>query len=67
MWQISLHLKLILWQQTQDQLAVKKLEGRGKEYRLRSGDYRIVYRIEGTRLVVEVIRIGHRREVYKKK
>ena len=34
-------------------------------YRVRSGDYRIVYEIQDDRLVVLVIRIGHRREVYR--
>jgi mRNA interferase RelE/StbE len=35
-------------------------------WRLRIGDYRILYRIEDDRLVVLVIRIGHRREVYRR-
>jgi mRNA interferase RelE/StbE len=34
-------------------------------YRVRSGDYRIVYEVHDDRLVVLVIRIGHRREVYR--
>ena len=38
----------------------------GKEaYRIRQGDYRIVYTIADDVLVVEVIRVGHRREVYR--
>ena len=45
----------------------KKLEGGDKEYRIRTGDYRIVYRIEDAFLVIEVIQIGHRKDVYKKK
>jgi mRNA interferase RelE/StbE len=32
-------------------------------YRVRTGDYRIVYEVHDDRLVVLVIRIGHRREV----
>ncbi len=43
----------------------KKLEGSDKEYRIRSGDYRIIYRIEDAQLIIEVIRIGHRRAIYK--
>lgn len=44
----------------------KKLAA-GKEqlFRIRVGDYRIVYTVEHHRLVVLVIRIGHRREVYR--
>jgi mRNA interferase RelE/StbE len=34
-------------------------------YRIRVGDYRIIYEIIDNRLVVLVIRIGHRREVYR--
>ncbi len=38
----------------------------GKEaYRIRQGDYRMVYTIADDVLVVEVIRVGHRREVYR--
>jgi mRNA interferase RelE/StbE len=34
-------------------------------YRLRLGDYRILYEVYDRRLVVVVIRVGHRREVYR--
>lgn len=34
-------------------------------FRVRTGDYRIVYEIHDDHLVVVVIRIGHRREVYR--
>lgn len=33
--------------------------------RLRVGDYRIIYQIEDERLVVLIVRLGHRREVYR--
>ena len=42
-----------------------KLTGAEDIWRVRVGDYRIVYRIEEDRLVVLVIRIGHRRDVYR--
>jgi mRNA interferase RelE/StbE len=45
-------------------LGCKKLKGRKNQYRVRSGDYRIIYSIEDDSLVVEVIKIGHRRDVY---
>ncbi len=41
----------------------QKLAGQEK-YRLRQGDYRILYSIEDDRLVVIVVKVGHRREVY---
>jgi mRNA interferase RelE/StbE len=42
-----------------------KLVGAEDLYRIRSGDYRAVYRIEEDRLVVLVVTVGHRRDVYK--
>jgi mRNA interferase RelE/StbE len=41
----------------------KKLKGRDA-YRIRIGDYRVIYEIQDGRLIVTVITIGHRREVY---
>jgi mRNA interferase RelE/StbE len=43
----------------------KKLSGASHAYRIRVGMYRIVYEIQDQRLVVMVIRIAHRREVYR--
>ena len=42
----------------------KKLQGDGG-YRIRVGDYRVIYEVEHGLLTVLVIRIGHRREVYR--
>ena len=42
---------------------VKKLSGR-EEYRLRVGDYRILYVIDHGNYTVTIVAIGHRREVY---
>lgn len=43
----------------------KKLTGSDNAYRIRSGDYRIIYTVFNTELIVEVIKIGHRKQVYK--
>ncbi|MEO7364453.1 MAG: type II toxin-antitoxin system RelE/ParE family toxin [Candidatus Saccharimonadales bacterium] len=43
----------------------QKLKGYRNLYRIRQGDYRIVYGIEDMQLVVMVIKIGHRKDVYK--
>lgn len=43
----------------------EKLEGNDDLYRIRSGDYRIIYQIFNKRLMVLVVKIGHRREVYR--
>lgn len=44
----------------------KHLHGFKDLYRVRCGDYRIVYTIRDTQLLVLVIQIGHRRDVYRK-
>ena len=46
--------------QTQGQ----KLSGRDR-YRIRQGSYRIVYSIEDDRLIVYVVKVGHRSDVYR--
>jgi mRNA interferase RelE/StbE len=42
----------------------EKLSGQ-ERYRVRQGVYRIVYEIEDQRLVVLVVKVGHRRDVYR--
>jgi mRNA interferase RelE/StbE len=44
--------------------AVKALTGQHGWLRIRVGDYRIVYEVRDSELVVLVIQIGHRSEVY---
>jgi len=36
-----------------------------EQYRVRQGDYRIVYSIDDKELLVDIVKIGHRREVYR--
>jgi mRNA interferase RelE/StbE len=42
----------------------QKLSGRDR-YRRRQGPYRILYSVEDDRLIVYVVKIGHRRDVYR--
>ena len=42
----------------------KKLKGGQREWRIRVGDYRVVYTIDDEKLLVSVTRIRHRSEVY---
>jgi mRNA interferase RelE/StbE len=42
----------------------QKLSGQ-KQYRIRQGNYRIVYYIEDKDLLIVIVKIGHRREVYR--
>jgi mRNA interferase RelE/StbE len=44
---------------------IKKLAGEEDLYRLRVGNYRIIYQIQEKRLVVLVAGVGHRAEVYR--
>lgn len=48
-----------------DLLKIKKLKGADTLYRFRLGDYRVVYEIRKEVLVILVIKIGHRSEVYR--
>ena len=41
----------------------EKLSGADK-YRLRQGDYRILYEISDRDLIITVVKVGHRRDVY---
>lgn len=42
----------------------KKMAG-AELWRIRVGDYRVVYSIEDAQLIVLVVRVGHRREIYR--
>lgn len=45
--------------------AAKKLVGAGGSWRVRVGDYRILYDIHDDRLLILVLQAGHRREIYR--
>jgi len=44
----------------------EKLSGEEK-YRIRQGNYRVVYSIEDDKLIIFIVKIGHRRDIYKNK
>jgi mRNA interferase RelE/StbE len=44
---------------------VKKLTGYEDRYRLRVGDYRVIYDVTDKELVILVVGVGHRREIYR--
>lgn len=46
-------------------VGVKKLQGEDHVYRIREGDYRIVYEVFDKKLLIHVLRMGHRREIYR--
>ncbi len=43
----------------------KKLEGEYDLWRIRVGTYRVVYTIEEERLLILVLKVGHRKDVYR--
>ena len=44
---------------------VEKIQGQHELYRIRSGDYRVVYRIDDSQRSVVIEAIGHRRDIYR--
>jgi mRNA interferase RelE/StbE len=44
---------------------IKKLTGHQDRYRLRVGDYRVIYEVVDMQLVILVVGVGHRREIYR--
>jgi mRNA interferase RelE/StbE len=45
--------------------AATRLVGGAGEWRIRTGDHRIIYEIHDDQLLVLVLRVGHRRDVYR--
>jgi mRNA interferase RelE/StbE len=44
----------------------KKLEGFENRYRIRSGVYRIIYSIDKGKLIIMVLAVGHRKDIYER-
>ncbi|MGP3963139.1 type II toxin-antitoxin system RelE family toxin [Nonomuraea sp. 3N208] len=44
---------------------IKALQGHSARWRLRSGDYRVVYTVEDGQLIVWVLAVGNHRDVYR--
>lgn len=45
---------------------VKALQGYRGLLRLRVGEYRVIYRVEDRQLIVVVVQVGHRRDIYRR-
>lgn len=43
-----------------------KMKGNNSYYRLRIGDYRVIFELNNDVLVIVVVKVGHRKEVYKR-
>lgn len=44
----------------------KKLTGTSSTYRVRIGDYRIIYDILTREIIISILKIGHRKDIYEK-
>lgn len=45
-------------------IGCKKLKGRDG-YRIRVGDYRIIYDVFDSELIIDIVTLGHRKDIYK--
>ncbi len=45
-------------------LGIRKLVGSEHIYRIRVGDYRVIYNVQESILVIHIIRVGHRKDIY---
>ncbi|HEY3874894.1 MAG TPA: type II toxin-antitoxin system RelE/ParE family toxin [Candidatus Kapabacteria bacterium] len=43
----------------------KKLSGKHHLYRIRMGDYRVIYEVQDDQLLILIVRAGNRREIYR--
>jgi mRNA interferase RelE/StbE len=44
---------------------VKRLSAEEDLYRIRTGDYRIIYQVQGKALLILILKLGHRKDVYR--
>ncbi len=45
---------------------ITKMKGNNPFHKIRSGDYRIIYEIHDDRVIILIVKIGHRKDVYKR-
>ncbi|MBI3016519.1 MAG: type II toxin-antitoxin system RelE/ParE family toxin [Deltaproteobacteria bacterium] len=46
-------------------VGARKLSGYEKIFRIRIGKYRVIYEVEGQELLILVLKIGHRKDIYR--
>lgn len=62
---ISEAIKILCINPYSELLVYKKIKGKDNYYRIKIGVYRVIYSIYNDILVVKVIRVGHRKDIYK--
>ncbi len=60
-----IHPKILALRETPRPAGVTKLSGDLEGWRVRVGDYRIVYQIDDAAQTVTIVRVRHRRDVYR--
>ena len=61
---IRLNQQILALRQEPRPSGVRKLQGKLEGWRVRVGDYRIVYQIDDAAQIVTIVRVRHRRDVY---
>lgn len=59
------HLEILSEDPFHPELDVKRMKGTLEKFRLPVGSYRIIYTVENDRLIIHVLKIGSRGDVYK--
>jgi mRNA interferase RelE/StbE len=47
-------------------IGARKLTGSQHTYRIREGSYRVIYEVDSLTVVITIVRVAHRREVYRR-
>jgi mRNA interferase RelE/StbE len=61
----KLYKEFIVLSKTPRPDGVKKLSGFKNLYRIRINDYRVIYSIEDNVLIIHILKVGHRKDIYK--
>jgi mRNA interferase RelE/StbE len=59
------HLEILSEDPFHPELDIKRMKGTLEDFRLRVGSYRIIYTVENDRLIIHVLKVGSRGDVYK--
>jgi len=57
----------IQWKRSAEKDLYRKLQGTNKLYRIRVGDYRIIYQVDTNKNFLTIYYVRHRREAYRKR
>lgn len=61
----NLHIRIATLAENPFPNGFAKLKGYERLYRIRVGDYRILYTVEQGIMIVEILKIGHRKDIYR--